>query len=135
MICSPGTTCIRKGLDRGLTAAEMEAGWQEDLARFLEVRREFLLYGSEVIEGGGQGQAAPAPSLKLPPQPLHGLGGVGGSEGTKSLALPQEHIDINLSRKKKWGWLRVFIWPGSRGRPHKPLEPLASAKYALSPVI
>jgi uncharacterized protein YbbC (DUF1343 family) len=39
-----GDDCIRNALDRGLTAAEMEACWQEDLARFLEVRREFLLY-------------------------------------------------------------------------------------------
>ncbi len=39
-----GDDCIRRGLDRGLTAAELEAAWQEDLARFLEVRQEFLLY-------------------------------------------------------------------------------------------
>ena len=39
-----GDDCIRRGLDRGLTAGELEACWQEDLARFLEVRRDFLLY-------------------------------------------------------------------------------------------
>ncbi|MFH1595304.1 MAG: DUF1343 domain-containing protein [Pseudomonadota bacterium] len=39
-----GDDCIRRGLDRGLTAAELEAAWQEDLARFCEVRQEFLLY-------------------------------------------------------------------------------------------
>jgi uncharacterized protein YbbC (DUF1343 family) len=39
-----GDDCIRRGLDRGLSASELEAAWQEDLARFLEVRQEFLLY-------------------------------------------------------------------------------------------
>jgi uncharacterized protein YbbC (DUF1343 family) len=39
-----GDDAIRRGLDRGLTAGELEAGWQEDLARFCELRREFLLY-------------------------------------------------------------------------------------------
>ncbi len=39
-----GDDCIRHGLDRGLTAAELERCWQEDLARFCEVRREFLIY-------------------------------------------------------------------------------------------
>ena len=33
-----------RGLENGLTAAELEAAWQEDLGRFMEVRREFLLY-------------------------------------------------------------------------------------------
>jgi uncharacterized protein YbbC (DUF1343 family) len=39
-----GDAAIRLGLERGLTAAELEADWQEDLNRFLELRREFLLY-------------------------------------------------------------------------------------------
>jgi uncharacterized protein YbbC (DUF1343 family) len=39
-----GDDCIRRGLDRGLSAAELEAGWQKDLARFWEERREFLIY-------------------------------------------------------------------------------------------
>ena len=39
-----GDAAIRLGLERGLTAAELEAAWQEDLARFMETRREFLLY-------------------------------------------------------------------------------------------
>jgi uncharacterized protein YbbC (DUF1343 family) len=39
-----GDDCIRRGLDRGLSASELEAAWQEDLARFMEVREEFLIY-------------------------------------------------------------------------------------------
>jgi uncharacterized protein YbbC (DUF1343 family) len=39
-----GDDLIRRGLENGLTVAEMESAWQEDLERFLEVRREFLLY-------------------------------------------------------------------------------------------
>jgi len=39
-----GDDAIRHGLERGLSVAELEAAWQEDLARFMEVRREFLLY-------------------------------------------------------------------------------------------
>jgi uncharacterized protein YbbC (DUF1343 family) len=39
-----GDDMIRKGLENGLTVAEMESAWQEDLGRFLEVRREFLMY-------------------------------------------------------------------------------------------
>ena len=39
-----GDAAIRLGLEQGLTAAELEADWQEDLARFLETRRKFLLY-------------------------------------------------------------------------------------------
>jgi uncharacterized protein YbbC (DUF1343 family) len=39
-----GDDRIRRGLDKGLSAAELEDSWQEDLSRFLEVRREFLLY-------------------------------------------------------------------------------------------
>jgi len=31
-------------LEHGLTAAELEPAWQADLARFMEVRQEFLLY-------------------------------------------------------------------------------------------
>jgi uncharacterized protein YbbC (DUF1343 family) len=39
-----GDDAIRRGLDKGLSAGELEDSWQEDLDRFLEVRREFLLY-------------------------------------------------------------------------------------------
>jgi uncharacterized protein YbbC (DUF1343 family) len=39
-----GDDRIRRGLDKSLSAAELEDSWQEDLSRFLEVRREFLLY-------------------------------------------------------------------------------------------
>jgi uncharacterized protein YbbC (DUF1343 family) len=39
-----GDDMIRKGLERGLSVAELEAAWQEDLAEFMEMRREFLLY-------------------------------------------------------------------------------------------
>ena len=39
-----GDDLIRTGLEDGLTAAELEESWQNDLARFMEVRREFLLY-------------------------------------------------------------------------------------------
>jgi uncharacterized protein YbbC (DUF1343 family) len=40
-----GDDALRRGLDQGTPAAELEAGWQEELARFMEVRQEFLLYG------------------------------------------------------------------------------------------
>ena len=39
-----GDDLIRRGLENGLTAAELEAAWQGDLNRFMEVRQEFLLY-------------------------------------------------------------------------------------------
>jgi len=39
-----GDAAIRLGLEQGLTAAELEAAWQEDLGRFMEVKQEFLLY-------------------------------------------------------------------------------------------
>jgi uncharacterized protein YbbC (DUF1343 family) len=39
-----GDDAIRRGLENGLTVPELEAAWQDDLARFMEVRREFLLY-------------------------------------------------------------------------------------------
>ena len=39
-----GDAAIRLGLDQGKTAAELEDAWQEDLNRFREARREFLLY-------------------------------------------------------------------------------------------
>jgi uncharacterized protein YbbC (DUF1343 family) len=39
-----GDAAIRLGLERGMSAAELEVGWQEDLHGFLEARREFLLY-------------------------------------------------------------------------------------------
>jgi uncharacterized protein YbbC (DUF1343 family) len=40
-----GDASIRQGLDRGLSAAALEAAWQEELQSFLEIRREFLIYG------------------------------------------------------------------------------------------
>jgi uncharacterized protein YbbC (DUF1343 family) len=39
-----GDDAIRRGLERGLTVAELESAWQDDLNRFMEVRQEFLLY-------------------------------------------------------------------------------------------
>jgi uncharacterized protein YbbC (DUF1343 family) len=39
-----GDAAIRLGLEQGRSAAELEATWQEDMAEFMEVRREFLLY-------------------------------------------------------------------------------------------
>lgn len=39
-----GDDAIRFGLERGVSAAELEESWQGDLSRFIEVRREFLLY-------------------------------------------------------------------------------------------
>jgi uncharacterized protein YbbC (DUF1343 family) len=39
-----GDSAIRMGLERGRSAAELEGTWMEDLGRFLEVRREFLIY-------------------------------------------------------------------------------------------
>ncbi|MCL4504241.1 MAG: DUF1343 domain-containing protein [Deltaproteobacteria bacterium] len=39
-----GDDAIRLGLEQGSSAAELEDAWQGDLARFLEVRQEFLLY-------------------------------------------------------------------------------------------
>ena len=41
---SPGTAPSGRAWSTGLTAGELEASWQEDLNRFMEVRREFLLY-------------------------------------------------------------------------------------------
>jgi uncharacterized protein YbbC (DUF1343 family) len=40
-----GDDLIRQGLENGLSAAELENAWQDDLKRFMEVRQEFLLYG------------------------------------------------------------------------------------------
>jgi uncharacterized protein YbbC (DUF1343 family) len=40
-----GDAMIRRGLEKGLSVAALEAAWQADLARFMEVRREFLIYG------------------------------------------------------------------------------------------
>jgi uncharacterized protein YbbC (DUF1343 family) len=40
-----GDDAIRTGLEHGQSVTELETAWQEDLAKFLEVRREFLLYG------------------------------------------------------------------------------------------
>jgi uncharacterized protein YbbC (DUF1343 family) len=39
-----GDAAIRQGLDAGVPAPELEASWQGDLSRFMEVRQEFLLY-------------------------------------------------------------------------------------------
>ena len=39
-----GDAAIRLGLERGLSAAELEDSWQKDLKEFLEVGQEFLLY-------------------------------------------------------------------------------------------
>ena len=39
-----GDSAIRIGLERGLSAGELENGWQEDLAQFCEVRRDLLIY-------------------------------------------------------------------------------------------
>ena len=39
-----GDDLIRRGLENGLTVPELESAWQDDLDRFMEVRREFLLY-------------------------------------------------------------------------------------------
>jgi uncharacterized protein YbbC (DUF1343 family) len=39
-----GDNTIREGLEQGLSPGELEAAWQEDLNRFMEVRRKFLLY-------------------------------------------------------------------------------------------
>jgi uncharacterized protein YbbC (DUF1343 family) len=40
-----GDDAIRLGLEQGQTTAELEKAWQADLTRFMEVRREFLIYG------------------------------------------------------------------------------------------
>jgi uncharacterized protein YbbC (DUF1343 family) len=39
-----GDSAIRIGLENGLSVADLETAWQDDLGRFMEVRREFLLY-------------------------------------------------------------------------------------------
>ncbi|MFA5111397.1 MAG: DUF1343 domain-containing protein [Desulfobaccales bacterium] len=39
-----GDDLIRRGLENGLTVPELEAAWEDDLNRFLEVRGEFLIY-------------------------------------------------------------------------------------------
>lgn len=39
-----GDMAIRSGLDECMSAAELEASWQKDLAEFMEIRREYLLY-------------------------------------------------------------------------------------------
>jgi uncharacterized protein YbbC (DUF1343 family) len=39
-----GDSAIREGLEDGLSVADLEAAWQDDLGRFMEVRGEFLLY-------------------------------------------------------------------------------------------
>ncbi len=39
-----GDDAIRRGLENGLSAAELEASWHKDLVEFMEVRRESLLY-------------------------------------------------------------------------------------------
>ncbi|MEW6658206.1 MAG: DUF1343 domain-containing protein [Thermodesulfobacteriota bacterium] len=40
-----GDAAIRKGLDKNTPVPDLEAGWQKELGEFLEVRREFLIYG------------------------------------------------------------------------------------------
>lgn len=40
-----GDKAIREGLDKGMPVPDLEAGWQKELGEFLEVRREFFLYG------------------------------------------------------------------------------------------
>ncbi len=40
-----GDAAIREGLDQGTPVSELEAAWQKELGEFLDVRREFLLYG------------------------------------------------------------------------------------------
>ncbi len=40
-----GDAAIREGIDQGVSVVELEASWQGELARFMESRREFLLYG------------------------------------------------------------------------------------------
>jgi uncharacterized protein YbbC (DUF1343 family) len=40
-----GDAAIREGLDKRTPVPELEAAWQEELGEFLEVRREFLIYG------------------------------------------------------------------------------------------
>jgi uncharacterized protein YbbC (DUF1343 family) len=40
-----GDPAIREGLDNGIPAPELEAAWQKELREFLDVRREFLIYG------------------------------------------------------------------------------------------
>lgn len=39
-----GDAAIRLGLERGLSAAKLEDSWEQDLTRFMETRRGFLLY-------------------------------------------------------------------------------------------
>ncbi len=39
-----GDAAIRLGLERGRSAAELEAAWQGELSGFMEVRREWLIY-------------------------------------------------------------------------------------------
>ncbi|MFZ5449090.1 MAG: exo-beta-N-acetylmuramidase NamZ family protein [Thermodesulfobacteriota bacterium] len=40
-----GDDAIRRGLENGLSVPELEHAWQDDLTQFLEIRREFFLYG------------------------------------------------------------------------------------------
>ena len=40
-----GDSALRIGMENGLSAAELEESWQEDLGQFMAVRRDFLLYG------------------------------------------------------------------------------------------
>jgi uncharacterized protein YbbC (DUF1343 family) len=40
-----GSTQVRTAIDAGAGADEVVAGWQEELAAFRRVRREYLLYG------------------------------------------------------------------------------------------
>jgi len=40
-----GDAAIREGLDKGTPVPELEAAWQKELAKFLDARHEFLIYG------------------------------------------------------------------------------------------
>lgn len=40
-----GDAAIRHGLEQGRRAVDLETAWQGDLAKFLEVRNDFLIYG------------------------------------------------------------------------------------------
>jgi uncharacterized protein YbbC (DUF1343 family) len=40
-----GSSALREGLERGVTAADLAASWTPDVERFLDVRERFLLYG------------------------------------------------------------------------------------------
>lgn len=39
-----GNADLRRGIDKGLSLAELTASWDEELARFLPLRKKHLLY-------------------------------------------------------------------------------------------